>query len=88
MMGDQADYMFDRMVDKQINIEQYWDPLKRLFASVGNVDWTQRNGTKIKVRDMELSHLRNVVAILKRREHPRAGAFELYLSDKESSGGD
>jgi len=94
MMGEQADYMFDRMIDRQINIEKYWKrpsrsqkSLERLFASVGNDDWTQKNGAKIKVRDMELPHLRNVVALLKRREHPRAGAFQLYLSDKESSDG-
>lgn len=47
------------------------------------IRWTTRDGHEIPIRDMDISHLRNVERMLERNEHlsDLACEFQAYLDD-------
>lgn len=47
------------------------------------IRWTTKDGTEIPIRDMSLSHLRNVERMLERNEHLLGIAcdYQAYLDD-------
>lgn len=82
-MGDASDHMEDVETGQYFfNIMERDIQYYYLQAKIGDITWTQKNGKMIKVEDMEMPHLRNVVALVERRKHPKAHLFRLFFVAK------
>lgn len=92
-MGEQADFMFEREIDRQIypfGVDVLMaDPARDAWRkALGDMEWTTKEGEKIRLQDMELSHLRNVSALLARREYKHAARVADYYRWRATLAGD
>lgn len=84
-MGDAADDLERQEIDREI-APNGWDALIRegeesiyIRGKMGDVLWTTKNGQKIKFRNMDISHLKNVRNILSRNRYPKTRLLDSYI---------
>ena len=68
-MGDQADYIIDRMIDKHISVNglvDMGDYVAMQEVEFGNY-WTTTQGVKIPYNELGKNHARNILAQILRR---------------------
>jgi hypothetical protein len=76
-MGDMADWAEGQAFKQMALYDSLEHDGRRLIYEykMGVCKWTQKNGDKILVQNMELSHIHNCLKIMSKKDDPRVEAW-------------